>query len=120
MAWPETQAEAFDLSSHRIEDQEVERIREAVVTRRVQVSTHALQRAGTYGLSTADMISVIINGTPIEKDLPTNNRDRKPGIAFAGTGPSGVKLKTKVTFINGIGYEVVTVHPMEEGTDGGA
>lgn len=93
-------------------------MREAVETRRIRVSQHALQRARHHGLSTADMISLILNGQPMEKDLPGNNQDRKPGISFVGTGPSGIPCKTKVTFVDGVGYEVVTVHPVDvnEGT----
>lgn len=118
MAWPERQADAFDLTSHRVEDHEVRRMREAVESRRIKVSQHALQRARQHGLTTADMISVILNGRPMDKDLPGNNLDRKPGISYVGMGPSGIPCKTKVTFIDGVGYEVVTVHPVDvdEGT----
>lgn len=78
------------------------------------MSQHASKRAGERGLGVADMLSIVLNGEPVEKDLPQHGTDRKPGISFVGIGPSGIRAKVKVTFWDPVGYEVVTIHPVEE------
>lgn len=81
--------------------------------RRIEVSRHAFDQASKRGLTTADMWSIVLGGEPVEKDLPSNQTDRKPGISFVGTGPNGIRAKVKVTFWVPLGYEVVTIHQVE-------
>jgi len=59
------------------------------------------------------MLSIVLNGQAVEKDLPGDSIDRKPGLSFVGIGPSGILAKVKVTFLDGVGYQFVTIHPVE-------
>lgn len=113
MAWPTKLGEAFNFRSRRIETWEVNFIRDAANGRRLKPSQHALQRAIDHGLTTADMLSIVLNGQAVEKDLPGDSIDRKPGLSFVGIGPSGILAKVKVTFLDGVGYQFVTIHPVE-------
>ena len=113
MAWPTKLEEAFNLGSPIVQAWEVEQIREAARTRRMEVSPHALERALSRTLTTADMLSIILNGEPVEKDLPQHGTVRKPGISFVGTGPNGIRAKVKVTLWVPLSYEVVTIHQVE-------
>ena len=111
MKWPASLEEAFDLHSHTISEEEVERVREAVRLRRVRFSPHATNQRIDRGISAGDVISVILNQPAVSKDLPNNNLDRKPGLNFQGKAPSRIEIRVKVTWL--AGYVVATTHEIE-------
>lgn len=101
----------FDLSQAGIQDWEVECIRQAAARGQYIITSHAFQRMRERGISARDVRNVLLNGTPVSKDLPHINTRRAPGINVEGDLEDGRRIRVKVSWQGK--YAVVTAHEVE-------
>ena len=75
------------------------------------ITSHAFQRMRERGISARDVRNVLLNGTPVSKDLPHINPRRAPGINVEGDLEDGRRIRVKVSWQEK--YAVVTAHEVE-------
>jgi hypothetical protein len=101
----------FDLTVARILDWEVAQIKDDARNDELTFSDHAIDEGIEDGIDTDDMLDVIVRGDPFEKDLPGNEQERAPGIAFTYALWRHAETKVKVGESDQLDrYEVVTTH----------
>lgn len=98
----------FDFSTPDIHDWEVERIQEAFRLGNYRIEDHAFNRMKERGIKPAEVREAVMEGTAMNKDLPDNPHDRRPGINFERDLEDGRRIRVKVGW-RGV-YAVVTTH----------
>ncbi|BCP97780.1 hypothetical protein TthHB5008_08810 [Thermus thermophilus] len=101
----------FDWSQADIQDWEVECIRQAAAQGQYLITKHAFQRMRERGISSHDVRNVLLNGTPVSKDLPHVNPRRAPGINIEGDLQDGRRIRVKISWQEK--YAVITAHEVE-------
>lgn len=99
----------FDFSTDAILEWEENAIRDAARNERLEISDHAVIEAIDIDLKIARVPDIVIDGTAVDKDLPGNFNDRKPGIAFLEK--NALRRRPVLVKVGALyGYIVVTVY----------
>jgi hypothetical protein len=107
--WPQSLEEAFDLSTPKVLDWEVELLRMALKERRIRFEVHSLDRLLERNISPQDVSNVLAYGQVVSKDMGGSGVfDRRPGINFEGLASGNRQVRVKVSWFQG--YVIVTVH----------
>ncbi len=107
---PKLLEEAFDFTTLHPTIDEVTRIREATLSGLLTIPAHATLAASDDTITIPQVVSVILNGTAISKDMP-DHKTREPGINFEGRSGGKRRLRAKVSWQDG--YYIVTVHSIK-------
>ena len=75
-------ADAFDFTTSKILDWELEKIHNALLREEIRISRHARDAAKDDNISLVQLLETILIGTPVSKDLANNALERIPGINF--------------------------------------
>lgn len=98
----------FDFDTPEILESELNAIHEALIQREIDIHPHAFQAARDEQISALDLLSAVLIGIPVEKDLPNNSLNRFPGIAFEHLLEDKRWIKVKVTEL--LGLIIITAH----------